>query len=64
MKRKIKEPDTAKEIESVRKRINNAYNCFSFADDPYLVDAAVFEIKSLEARYAYLLKILKKDDEN
>lgn len=63
LKSKAKELNPVKEIENIRNNIKIAYKNFSFADDPNLVDAAIYEIKSLEARHAYLLKKVKKDDE-
>lgn len=49
------------ETDDVKRRLKYAYFKFSVADDPLLTDEAIFEIKSLEARYSYLLRELKKE---
>lgn len=53
----------ADEIEESKQRLKYAYFKFSIADDPLLIEEAVFEIKSLEAKYSYLLRELKKEQE-
>ncbi len=62
MKRKNFVPTTAEEIESTKKKLDKAYLKFSLADDFLLTDEAVFEIKSLEAKYTYLLRKMKTEE--
>lgn len=62
MKRKNFVPTTAEEIESTKEKLDKAYLKFSLADDFLLTDEAVFEIKSLEAKYTYLLRKMKTEE--
>jgi len=39
-----------------RTALEGARMCFEFASEPELVDATVYEINSLQARYNYLLR--------
>ena len=43
-------------LERTRVLINQAYAGFNGTDDPDLIESYVFEINSLQARYAYLLR--------
>lgn len=46
-------------MESVRLELNRAYTAFNMADDEDWVEACVYEINSLQARYNYLVKQAK-----
>lgn len=46
-------------LEHTRLLMQQAYIQFDTAEDPDLVESAVFEIKALQARYAYLLRRVK-----
>lgn len=46
-------------MEEVRRSINQAYVAFNMADDTDLIEACVFEINALQARYNYLVKQAK-----
>ena len=46
-------------LERTRVLINQAYAGFNGTDDPDLIESYVFEINSLQARYAYLLRRVK-----
>lgn len=46
-------------LEHTRLLIQQAYLQFDTVEDPDLVESAVFEIKALQARYAYLLRRVK-----
>lgn len=48
-------------IVEVRRGLNAARNEFQNASEPELVDAAAFQIKSLEARYSYLLRVAREE---
>ncbi len=48
-------------IADVRRDIEVARNGFQNASEPELVDAAAFEIKALEARYSYLLRLAREE---
>ncbi len=65
---KAKEP-TREELErrelldamaETRRAIEAARNGFENTCEPELVDAAAFEIKALEARYSYLLRLARE----
>lgn len=46
-------------LDRTRVLINQAYAGFNGTDDPDLIESYVFEINSLQARYAYLLRRVK-----
>ena len=46
-------------LERTRVQIQQAYLQFDTAGDPDLIESSVFEIKSLQARYSYLLRQVK-----
>lgn len=48
-----------KEIKEVCRQIENAYTSFEYEQDEDLVEAAIYELEALKARYRYLLKIAK-----
>ena len=65
---KTKEP-TPEEIErrellgaiaETRRAIELARTAFENTSEPELVDATAFEIKALEARYSYLLRLARE----
>ncbi len=49
------------ELGAIRLALRQAEGKFNAASDPQLVEAAVFEIKSLQARHAYLLRSIKEE---
>ena len=63
MKTRRRADSITDETEESKRRLKYAYFKFSIADDPLLIEEAVFEIKSLEAKYSYLLRELKKEQE-
>lgn len=48
------------EVDRTQKSLQQAFACFNYVSDPDLIEASVFEINALQARYAYLLKQLKE----
>ena len=44
-------------LEHTRLLMQQAYLQFDTVEDPDLVESAVFEIKALQARYTYLLRV-------
>ncbi len=63
---KVKENDADVErrallsdIENALDDIRHARNCFEEAHDPEMIEACIFEIKSAEARYSFLLRKAK-----
>lgn len=48
------------EIDATLKDLRAARNCFENASDPEIVEACVYEIKSAEARYSFLLRKAKE----
>ena len=47
------------DIEEAISDIRYARNCFEEARDPEMIEACIFEIKSAEARYSFLLRKAK-----
>jgi len=47
------------DIEEALSDIRHARNCFEEARDPEMIEACIFEIKSAEARYSFLLRKAK-----
>lgn len=50
------------EIREVQARIDNAYTRFEYENDSDLIDACVYELESLSARYRYLLRCAKEQE--
>lgn len=50
------------DIRQVSRLINEAYERFEYESDSDLVEAAVYELESLKARYRYLIRLAKKSD--
>ena len=64
---KKKEADASEErkqlladIEQAIDDLRYARDCFSSARDPEIIEACIFEIKSAEARYSFLLRKAKR----
>ncbi len=49
------------ELGAIRLALRQAEGKFNTASDPHLVEAAVFEIKALQAHHAYLLRSIKEE---
>lgn len=47
------------EIEEALSDIRYARNCFEEAKEPEMIEACIYEIKSAEARYSFLLRKAK-----
>lgn len=47
------------EIKLVKAQLQNAYTRFQMESDSDLVEAAIYEIEALKARYRYLIKSAK-----
>lgn len=48
------------QIEFIKSRIRGAKARFSLTSNPDLIEAEIFELKSLQAKYRYLLKRAKE----
>lgn len=48
------------DINRTRQALETAYSKFQYASDPELVDCYIYEIKSVDHRYKYLLEQLRK----
>ena len=55
----IERQNLLSEIEEAISDIRHARNCFEEARDPEMIEACIFEIKSAEARYSFLLRKAK-----
>lgn len=47
-------------LADTKRSLEVARESFEFAREPELVDAAAFEIKALEARYSYFLRMVRE----
>ena len=47
------------EMTQVGQALKEAYARFDYADDPDLIDACIYEINALKARYNYTLRRVK-----
>jgi len=48
------------ELDSMRGALESAYARFDASTEPELIDACVFEINAAQARYNYLLRLIKE----
>ncbi|MBO4853927.1 MAG: DUF2508 family protein [Oscillospiraceae bacterium] len=48
------------ELQDTAQALRCAYDRFNYVSDPELVEASVYEISSLKARYNYLLRRIKE----
>lgn len=48
------------EMAAVGQALKEAYDRFDCADDPDLIDACIYEINALKARYNYILRCIKE----
>ena len=49
-----------RELELIQNRIDANETMFNLASDEEIIDAMIYEQKSLHSRYAYLLKVAKE----
>lgn len=55
----VNKTKVASEIDEVRLKIKNAEHLFKNTTNKNLISAYIYEIKSLEAKYSYLLEKAK-----
>ncbi len=48
------------ELHQLHEALDHAYNCFELLSDGDLVEATIYEIEALKARYRHLLCIAKE----
>jgi Protein of unknown function (DUF2508). len=48
------------EIETIRTSLESAYSSFDNISDPILMDACIYEINSLRAKYNHALRMAKE----
>lgn len=53
-----------REIKLVKAQLQNAYTRFQMESDSDLIEAAIYEIEALKARYRYLIKSTKSEETN
>lgn len=63
-KKKPPENPLIKELQKTRIELESAYSIFENAVDPDLVSSSIYRINSIQERYQYLLKQIKKTDRN
>ena len=49
------------ELHSTGQALKEAYEKFNYVSEPELVEASVYEISALKARYSYLLRQIKEN---
>lgn len=50
------------EIQDISRALERAYERFEFQSDSDLVEATIFEIEALKARYRYMLALAKEQN--
>jgi len=50
------------ELHATGQALREAYDKFNYVSEPELVEASVYEISALKARYSYLLRQVKESD--
>ena len=63
-KTEAKSNETEKLIEDIRnvcRMLDSAYNRFQFEKDDDLVEATIYEMEALKARYRYLIRLAKEN---
>ena len=61
--RELCHPDTEElksELQTVNLQLRCAYERYDYVCEPELIDACIYEIKYLKARYDYLLRRIKE----
>lgn len=53
-------PTAGQELYELKRELVAAYSRFNNTPDPALLEAVIYEIKSLEARYSHALRRLKE----
>lgn len=46
-------------LKQAQQELEEAYNVFTLAEEPDMIDFAVYKLKAAEKRYGYLLKRIK-----
>lgn len=59
-KRKVRENPLLKELHATRLELETAYSIFENAVDPDLVSSSIYRINSVQEKYQFLLKQIKK----
>ena len=59
-KRKTQENPLLKELHATRLELETAYSIFENAVDPDLVSSSIYRINSVQEKYQFLLKQIKK----
>ena len=49
------------ELHAAAQALREAYDKFNYVSEPELVEASVYEISALKARYSYLLRQIKEN---
>ncbi len=59
-KRKVRENPLLQELHATRLELETAYSIFENAVDPDLVSSSIYRINSVQEKYQFLLKQIKK----
>lgn len=47
------------DIKEIKEKIKNCYDLLNYASDTDIIDSLIYEIKSLNIKYEYYLKLCK-----
>lgn len=61
-RKRIAENPLLKELHATRLELETAYSVFENAVDPDLVSSSIYRINSVQERYQFLLKQIKKTE--
>jgi len=56
---KIEEEDILMSLKEAKLEIDQVFQRFEYATDPYLIDSCIYEIKALQLKYEYLRRQIK-----
>ena len=48
------------ELDGISRQLKEAYDRFNYACEPELIEASIFEINALKAKYDYFLRCIKE----
>lgn len=52
--------DLYEELSDTKLLLSRAYTVFNYSSDKELIEASIYEISSLQAKYSYLLRAIKE----
>ena len=59
---KIDQEDILASLKEAKLEIDQVFQRFEYATDPYLIDSCIYEIKALQLKYEYLRRQIKAQE--